>query len=31
MMLSLMIYCYVKRIFSSREIEHATHRDVAVR
>jgi len=31
MMLSLLIYCYSMGIFSSRKIEQATHRDVAVR
>ena len=31
MMLALMIYCYTHGIFSSRRIERATHRDVAVR
>ena len=31
MMLSLLIYCYCNGIFSSRRIERATHRDVAVR
>ena len=31
MMLALLIYCYSNGIFSSRKIERATHRDVAVR
>jgi len=31
MMLALLIYCYANGIFSSRRIERATHRDVAVR
>jgi transposase len=31
MMLSLLIYCYANGIFSSRKIERATYRDVAVR
>ena len=31
MMLSLLIYCYANGIFSSRRIERATHRDIAVR
>lgn len=31
MMLSLLIYCYCNGLFSSRRIERATHRDVAVR
>jgi len=31
MMLSLLIYCYATGRFSSREIEQATHNDVAVR
>lgn len=31
MMLSLLIYCYANGLFSSRKIERATHRDVAVR
>ncbi len=31
MMLALLIYCYANGIFSSRKIERATHRDVAVR
>lgn len=31
MMLSLLVYCYSHGIFSSRKIERATHRDVAVR
>ena len=31
MMLALLIYCYAHGIFSSRKIERATHRDVAVR
>lgn len=31
MMLALLIYCYANGIFSSRRIEQATHRDVAVR
>jgi len=31
MMLSLLIYAYARGIFSSRRIEAATHRDVAVR
>lgn len=30
MMLALPIYCYADGIFSSRRIERATHRDVAV-
>src|SRR3546814_16308191 len=30
-MLALLIYCYANGIFSSRRIERATHRDVAVR
>lgn len=31
MMLSLLIYCYANRLFSSRRIERATWRDIAVR
>ena len=31
MMLTLVIYCYINRIFSSRKIEDATYRDVNVR
>lgn len=31
MLLSLLIYCYANGIFSSRRIERATYRDVAVR
>jgi transposase len=31
MMLALLIYCYAHGIFSSRKIEQATYRDVAVR
>jgi len=31
MMLALLIYCYANGIFSSRRIERASHRDVAVR
>jgi transposase len=31
MMLGLLVYCYARGIFSSRRIEAATHRDVAVR
>ncbi len=31
MMLSLLIYCYANGIFSSRRIERATYRDIAVR
>jgi transposase len=31
MMLALLIYCYAEGLFSSRRIERATHRDVAVR
>lgn len=31
MMLSLLIYCYATGTFSSRQIERATHTDVAVR
>lgn len=31
MMLALLIYCYSNGIFSSRKIERATHRDLAVR
>lgn len=31
MMLSLLIYCYVNGIFSSRKIERATYRDIGVR
>ena len=31
MMLALLVYCYANGIFSSRRIERATHRDVAVR
>ena len=30
MMLALLVYCYARGIFSSRRIEAATHRDVAV-
>ena len=30
-MLALLIYCYANRLFSSRKIEQATHRAVAVR
>ena len=30
-MLALLIYCYANRIFASRRIEKATHRDVVVR
>ena len=31
MMLALLIFCYANGIFSSRRIERATYRDVAVR
>jgi transposase len=31
MLLALMIYCYANGLFSSRRIERATHRDIAVR
>ena len=31
LMLALLVYCYANGIFSSRRIERATHRDVAVR
>jgi transposase len=31
MMLALLVYCYCNSIFSSRKIERATYRDVAVR
>jgi len=31
MMLSLLVYCYANGIFSSRRIERATYRDIAVR
>lgn len=31
MMLALLVYCYANGIFSSRRIERATHRDIAVR
>ena len=31
MMLALLIYSYANGLFSSRKIERATHRDVAVR
>ena len=31
MMLALIIYCYANGVFSSRRIERATHRDIAVR
>jgi transposase len=31
MMLSLLIYCYANGVFSSRKIERATYRDLAVR
>jgi hypothetical protein len=31
MMLALLIYCYANGIFSSRRVERATHRDIAVR
>lgn len=31
MMLALLIYCYANRLFSSRRIERATYRDIAVR
>ncbi len=31
MMLSLLIYCYANGVFSSRRIEQATYRDIAVR
>ena len=31
LMLALLIYCYANGVFSSRRIERATHRDVAVR
>ena len=31
MMLALLVYCYCNGIFSSRKIERATYRDVAVR
>ena len=31
MMLALLIYCYANGIFSSRRIERATYRDIAVR
>ena len=30
-LLALLIYCYTLGVFSSRKIERATHRDVAVR
>ena len=31
MILALLIYCYSNRIFLSRRIERATHRDIRVR
>ena len=31
MMFALLVYCYANGIFSSRKIERATHRDIAVR
>lgn len=31
MMLALLIYCYANGLFSSRRIERATYRDIAVR
>ena len=31
MMLALLIYCYASGIFSSRQIERATYRNVSVR
>ena len=31
MILALLIYCYANRIFLSRRIERATHRDIGVR
>src|ERR1700741_2280595 len=31
LMLALLIYCYANGIFSSRRIERATYRDIAVR
>ncbi|MGA2977626.1 MAG: transposase [Spirochaetia bacterium] len=31
MLLALLIYCYANGLFSSRRIERATHRDIAVR
>ena len=31
MMMSLLIYCYANGVFSSRRIERATYRDIAVR
>ena len=31
MMLMLLIYCYAQGVFSSRRIERATYRDIAVR
>src|SRR4030043_2313269 len=31
MMLSLLVYCYANGVFSSRRIERATYRDIAVR
>lgn len=31
LMLALLIYCYANGVFSSRRIERATHRDIAVR
>lgn len=31
MMMALLVYCYANGVFSSRRIERATHRDVAVR
>jgi transposase len=31
MMMALLIYCYANGLFSSRRIERATYRDVAVR
>jgi transposase len=31
MMLALLVYCYLNGIFSSRKIERATYRDIAVR
>lgn len=31
MMLALLVYCYANGVFSSRRIERATHRDIAVR
>ena len=31
MMMELLVYCYANGVFSSRRIERATHRDIAVR